>query len=196
MQTGSVAPSANLPVMMGRWIVSLSLLLALVGGCHRNVEPFDPDEQVVEPDLSAIFPEGVERSNAPKGNVRTLMPMGGRRGAAIAPPPLTGQILLAPELAGRISEGAVLFLIARTSGSGPPVAVKRIPTPEFPLDFELGSDDRMPHDLPFEGPFRLTARVDMDGDAATRMAGDLQGTAQGTHRPGATGVTILIDEML
>ena len=52
------------PAMMSRWIVSLLLPLALAGGCHRNVEPFDPDEQVVEPDLSAIFPEGAERSNA------------------------------------------------------------------------------------------------------------------------------------
>jgi len=182
--------------MMDRWIVSLFVLLFLVWGCHRNVEPFDPDEQVVEPDLSAIFPEGVERSNAPRADARALMPMGGRRAAAVTGPPLSGQVLLAPELTGRVPKGAVLFLIARTSDSEPPVAVKRIPAPEFPLAFELGPDDRMPHDLPFEGPVRLTAWIDADGDAATRVAGDLQGAAQGTHSPGATGVIILIDEIL
>ncbi len=182
--------------MMDRWIVSLFVLLFLVGGCHRNVEPFDPDEQVLEPDLSAIFPEGVERSNAPRADARALMPMGGRRAAAVTVPPVTGQVLLAPELAGRVPEGAVLFLIARSGDSERPVAVKRIPAPEFPLAFELNSEDRMPHAMPFVGPFQLTARVDADGDAATRAAGDLRGVADGNHSPGATGVIILIDEIL
>jgi hypothetical protein len=182
--------------MSSRWIVSLLLPLVLAGGCHRNVEPFDPNEQVVEPDLSAIFPDGAERSNAEPSEGRTPMPMGRRRGAAVTGPPLTGQILLAPELAGRVPEGAVLFLMAWASGPGAPVAAKRISAPEFPLAFELGPDDRMPHETPFEGPFRLTARIDGDGDAATRIAGDLHGAAQGTHRAGATGVTILIDEAL
>jgi hypothetical protein len=182
--------------MRSRWIVSLLLPLALAGGCHRNVEPFDPSEEVVEPDLSAIFPEGAERSNATRENARPAMPMAGRRGAAVEGPPLTGRILLAPELAERVPRGAVVFVIARTSGTGPPVAAKRISAPEFPLAFELGPEDRMAHDMPYEGPFQLTARVDADGDAATRTAGDLRGVSEGNHSPGATGITILIDEIL
>ena len=74
--------------------------------------------------------------------------------------------------------------------------MKRIPDRNFPLDFELGPDDRMIQDMPFAGPFQLTARVDADGNAATRRPGDLQGTAEGTHSPGASDVTILIDEVL
>ena len=179
-----------------RWIVTLLVLLALAGGCHRKVEPFDPDEQVAEPDLSAIFPEGAERSKEAAEPPRSMMPMGRRPGAAETAPPLSGEIRVATELEDRIPEGAVLYVIAWIPGSGPPVAVKRIPAPEFPLAFELGPADRMPHDLPFEGPFRLTARIDADGNAETRGEGDLQGTAQGTHEPGATGVTILIDEVL
>ena len=182
--------------MMSRWIVSLLLPLVLAGGCHRNVEPFDPSEEVVEPDLSAIFPEGAERANATREAARPAMPMGGRREAAVEGPPLAGQILLAPELAERVPRGAVLFLIARNSGSGRPVAAKRISPPEFPLAFELGPEDRMAHDMPYEGPLELTARIDTDGDAATRTAGDLRGVAEGSHSPGATGVTILIDEIL
>ena len=182
--------------MTSRWIVSLLLPLVLAVGCHRNVEPYDPSEQVVEPDLSAIFPEGVERSNAPPGDARPAMPMAGRRVAASSGPPLTGQILLAPELAERVPRGAVVFVVARTGGSGPPVAAKRISATGFPLAFELGPEDRMAHDMPYEGPFQLTARVDADGDAATRTAGDLRGVAEGNHSPGATGVTILIDEIL
>lgn len=182
--------------MMRCRIASLALLLVLAGGCHRNVEPFDPSEQVVEPDLSAIFPEGAERSNAADGGARSVMPMMRRGAAAVTGPPLSGKILLAPELAERVPEGAVLFLIARASASGPPVAAKVIRDPEFPLAFELGPEDRMAHDMPYQGPFRLTARVDADGDAATRTAGDLRGVAEGQHSPGATGVTILIDEIL
>jgi hypothetical protein len=181
-------------MLVAGWIVSVFLLLAPAVACHRNVEPFDPDEQVVEPDLSAIFPEGVERSKA-REPAPAMMPMGGRRGAAATGPPLSGQVLLAPELAERVPEGAVMFLMAWPPDAGPPVAVKKIPSPEFPLSFELGPDDRL-HDMPFEGPFKLSARLDADGDAATRGAGDLQGSAQGTHQPGATGVTILIDEIL
>jgi hypothetical protein len=181
---------------MGRKIASLLVLLALVGGCHRNVEPFDPDEQVVEPDLSAIFPEGAERSKAAGEGGRPAMPMAGRRATGVTGPPITGQILLAPELAERVPRGSVLFLVARLGPSGPPVAAKLISAPEFPLDFELGPDDRMRREMPFAGPLRLTARVDSDGDAATRAAGDLRGVADGDHAPGATDVTILIDEVL
>ena len=188
-----------LPVMMPRWAVALLLPLALGLGCHRNVEPFDPEEQVVEPDLSAIFPEGAERSNvsnASSGSARPAMPMAGRRVEAATGPPIAGKVLLAPELAGRVPEGAVLFLIARVGDSGRPVAAKRIAAPEFPLTFELGPEDRMAHEMPYEGPFQLTARIDLDGDAATHTTGDLQGVTEGSHSPGDTGVTILIDEAL
>jgi cytochrome c-type biogenesis protein CcmH len=185
-----------LPAMPSRWIIGLLLPLALAGGCHRNIEPFDPDEQVAEPDLSAIFPEGAERSNASPERPSRVMPMADRRAGQVTGPPLSGQILLAPELAARVPRGAVLFLIARTGGSGPPVAAKRISAPEFPLAFELGPQDRMAHDMPYEGPFQLIARIDADGDAATHSAGDLRGVAEGSHSPGATDVTILIDEIL
>ena len=182
--------------MTSRWILGLLLPLVLAGGCHRNVEPFDPSEQVVEPDLSAIFPEGMERSNASSESARPALPMAGRRAEAAAGPPLSGQVLLAPELEGQVPEGAVLFLIARIGESGRPVAAKRIGTPEFPLAFELGPEDRMAHEMPYEGPFQITARLDSDGDAATRTAGDLRGVTEGSHSPGDTGVTILIDERL
>jgi hypothetical protein len=173
------------------------LLVLAAAACDRNVEPFDPNEQVAEPDLSRIFPEGAERSGDAQA-MRDAMPA---PAAPVAPPPgadapLRGTIRIAEALTGRVPEGAVLFLIARTGAGGPPTAVRRIEGPSFPLEFSIGPDDRMIANLPFEGPFRLMARVDADRNAMTRNAGDLQGEAQGVFSPGARDIEIVIDEVL
>jgi cytochrome c-type biogenesis protein CcmH len=117
-------------------------------------------------------------------------------GAAPAGDPIRGRIVLAPALSGRVPPGAVLFLVARTGEGGPPVAVKRIPDPRFPLDFELGPDDRMLEGVPFTGPFELVARVDADRNAATRNPGDLQGASPSRVPPGAHDVELVIDTVL
>jgi len=175
------------------------VLLALAGGaCDRNVEPYDPNEKVETPDLSKIFPEGAGRSG--EGEVmRGAMP---EPAAPVAGPPgdegapLAGSIRITDELAERVPKSAVLFLIARTGRGGPPTAVRRIEGPSFPLDFEIGPDDRMIASMPFAGPFQLTARVDADGNAMTRNPGDLQGEAEGSFAPGAHEIEIVIDEVL
>jgi hypothetical protein len=110
--------------------------------------------------------------------------------------PIQGTISLAPELEGRVPAGAILFLIARRGEGGPPLAVQRIPEPRLPLEFSIGPADRMIEQMPFEGPLRLTARLDADGNAMTRLAGDLQGAAPGDYQPGASGVSIVIDQPL
>jgi hypothetical protein len=123
----------------------------------------------------------------------------GGRGAppvAAAGPPLRGTVAIADSLAGRARENAVLFLIARSGAAGPPRAGKRIPGPRFPLDFSIAAEDRMIPTLPFAGPLRITARLDTDGDAGTRTPGDLQGTAPGAYEPGATGIEVVLDEVL
>jgi len=176
----------------------LVLLACVLAACDRNIEPYDPNEKVETPDLSKIFPEGAERSGDGPA-LRGVMPE--TAAAPEAPPgeegaPLAGTIRITAELAERVPQGAVLFLIARTGGGGPPTAVRRIPDPGFPLDFEIGPDDRMIAALPFAGPFQLTARVDADGNAMTRNPGDLQGEAEGSFAPGAQDIEIVIDEVL
>jgi hypothetical protein len=74
--------------------------------------------------------------------------------------------------------------------------VKRVASPRFPLEFEIGPDDRMIDTMPFSGPFRLSARIDADGSATSRNPGDLQGEVSGRVDPGATGVELVIDEVL
>jgi hypothetical protein len=74
--------------------------------------------------------------------------------------------------------------------------VKRIVSPSFPLEFELGPGDRMIQTMPFAGPMTLTARVDADGNAMSRAPGDLFGDAAAPVDPGATGIDVVIDEAI
>ena len=90
----------------------------------------------------------------------------------------------------------MLFIIARRGATGPPLAVKRVSAPRFPLDFSLGPDDRMIQAMPFQGPIRLSARIDADGNASTRSPGDLQTNSDTAYDPGARSITLLINEAL
>ena len=185
---------------MGHRIQSVRLLLTvalLALGCDRNIEPFVPGEEPVEPNLSKIFPAGAEQ--AAKGPPQRPGPppqRGGRAAGLATSAPLQGAVSVAPDLAARVPAGAVLFVIARTGEAGPPLAVKRIGSPRFPVEFEIGPDDRMIQALPFTGPFRLSARLDSDGNAMTRTAGDLQTAASQTVGPGARGIALVLDEVL
>ena len=99
------------------------------------------------------------------------------------------------EFAESVPFNAVLFLMARHPGGGPPVAAQRIDAPRFPLAFSIGSEDRMMAAIPFAGPLRISARIDADGNATTRGAGDLLGSSPETHEPGDRGVVVLISEV-
>ncbi len=109
---------------------------------------------------------------------------------------IEGTLELAPDLVGRVPQGAVLYLVARTAQGGPPLAVVRVPSPRFPMRFSIGPDDRMNQSMPFAGELLITARVDTDGNAMTRSPGDLQGASETPNAPGDRGVRLLIDEVL
>ncbi len=177
-----------------------AMLLVLAGwillACDRNLEPFDPAEEPRPPDLAKLFPPGAEQAAAQTPGQAPAMPERGAPPVSTEAEPVRGTLRVAPELADRVPSGGILFLIARSGEAGPPLAVKRIPDPRFPLDFELGPDDRMIQQIPFAGPLRLTARVDADGNASTRQPGDLVGVRVEPVEPGATGVEILLDEVL
>lgn len=110
--------------------------------------------------------------------------------------PIRGVIRVSPELAGRMPEGGVLFIIARVGAGGPPLAVQRVAVPSFPHEFSIGPGDRMIKARPFAGSIQLTARLDLDGNAMSRSPGDLQGSARGAHAPGDSGVEIVLDQLL
>ena len=180
--------------------LALAVLAVLALACDRKIEPFVPGEKPEPPDLSRIFPEGAEKAARQEAKSSPPAAMGGRGaapvGAASSDQPITGTITIAPELASRIPPGAVLFLIARNGDAGPPLAVKRIPDPKLPLEFSIGPADRMIQTLPFAGPIQLSARIDSDGNAMTRLPGDLSGSAPEPHQPGDSGVSVVIDQVL
>jgi len=104
------------------------------------------------------------------------------------------------EIAGSLREsapeGAILFLIARRQETGPPLAVLKVPNPSFPYDFELGQANVMIQTLRFEGDLQLTARLDSDGNARTKLPGDLVGRVPGSLSPGDTGIVLTLDSQL
>jgi cytochrome c-type biogenesis protein CcmH len=189
---------------MLRVVITLLLGLTLLAGCDQRVESFDPDEIPAQPDLSRIFPpeaaapptgtEAPSMPPAPPGQRRGAPP-GQRRGAppvAASGAPIRGTVRLAPGREEGAREG-VLFVIARSPEGGPPLAVKRIQGPSFPLEFELGPGDRMVEARPFAGPLVLYARLDADGNATSRDPGDRQGAAPGLVNPGDSGIELLLE---
>jgi hypothetical protein len=183
------------------------LMIAALVGCDRNIEPYQPGEQPSEPDLTKIFP-GPARSPATEETAgadsrapdRSALPPSRAEGSAVATAPaaapIEGRIELPSELALARPDSAVLFVIARPQGvqGGPPLAVLRIPNPDFPVEFSIGPANVMIPSMRFEGAISLSARLDADGNAMTRGSGDISSQVEEPLAPGATGVTLLLTE--
>src|SRR5262249_56412629 len=58
---------------------------------------------------------------------------------------VSGTVELDPGAQGAVTPQAVLFVFVREAGfgAGPPVAVRRIASPSFPVHFEIGEADAM-----------------------------------------------------
>ncbi|MCR9094373.1 MAG: hypothetical protein NXI30_09160 [bacterium] len=200
------------PILRGGLL--LLALAASVSGCDRNIEPYAPGEEPREPDLARIFPgppggvgsaegqsenEGATprgavpptRAEGPAPPAATTAARGAGAGGAIL-----GEIALAPELAMARPDQGVLFVIARPQGAtgGPPLAVLRIPDPDFPLSFSIGPENVMIPTMQFAGPISLSARLDADGNAMTRGPGDISSPVVEGLTPGEAGVELTLSE--
>ena len=73
--------------------------------------------------------------------------------------------------------GGTLYVIAKMarSAKAPPIAVKRIGSPTFPMAYTLSGSDAMIPGMPFTGKINITVRLDSDGNASTREPTDLEG---------------------
>lgn len=111
-------------------------------------------------------------------------------------PTISGSIQIAPALAKKFTDRAVLYVIARSEQSNAPLAVLRLDHLSFPMNYELSKAHAMMPTVPFEGKVNLIARISQMGDA-TKHAGDLEGTcAKNPVTIGDKGVDLTIDKVL
>ena len=85
-------------------------------------------------------------------------------------------------------KSGVVYIIARNPGetAGPPLAVKRINVTSFPVTVDFSSADSM-MGQPLPAKVHLEARLDSDGDAATKSPTDPTATADAS-----TGATLAL----
>lgn len=92
------------------------------------------------------------------------------------PGTIAGTISVHPRLADKVNPSATLFIVARQADVpfGPPLAVQKIQSPEFPFSYTLSGEDVMRPGTPFQGKVTVKARLDRDGKVGTEP-GDLAG---------------------
>ncbi|MDH3443503.1 MAG: tetratricopeptide repeat protein, partial [Deltaproteobacteria bacterium] len=111
---------------------------------------------------------------------------------------ITGQITVDSKLKDKIGGQASLFIIVRQAGgaAGPPLAVKKIDSPSFPLSYSVGPENVMIQGTPLAGQVNITARLDKDGNAMTREAGNLLGDFKNNPvEVGLQNVDIVLDRL-
>jgi hypothetical protein len=161
----------------------IAVSLAASQGCvSRNVESIGSDEAAAIP--APQSPQSSVSASAeaePSGSAQTRV---------------SGTIEVAPDLAAQVPSNATLFLVVRIAerDGGPPLAVQRHASPSFPMQFVISEADSMVPNTPLVGELTISARIDLDGNAATSGAGDLSGTV-GPVEAGDTGVVLLISEV-
>ena len=107
---------------------------------------------------------------------------------------ISGLISLSPELSKKQQPSDVLYIIARKD-VGPPLAVKRIENPKFPVAYILTAENTMFPGTPFQGEVKVSARLDRDGNAGPAQPGDIEGISlKNPARVGDRDVDIVIDK--
>jgi len=97
-------------------------------------------------------------------------------------------------LKNKVAGKKVLFIIARGTRPGPPLAVLRIGNPTFPVSFTLSKANVMMPGIPFEGEVRITARLDADGNAGPAGPGDLDGVRPKPVSVGSKNIVITLNQ--
>jgi tetratricopeptide (TPR) repeat protein len=140
------------------------------------------DEVLRQMKLAAAAPPPVDTASG--GLPANHPPIDGAAPTNVAGPVSGPSINVTLELdpSARAKTG-VLFVIARNPAGGPPAAVKRLQNVTFPVTLTLSSADSM-MGQPLPAKFRLEARLDSDGDAATKPPTD-PAAMQNDVTPGA-----------
>ena len=138
---------------------------------------------------SAAAPPAAAIAAVPTSNASTST-------AAKSAGKVTGRVVLAPEVAGKLAAGDTLFVFARAKeGPRMPLAVMRVSAPPanaFPFAFELSDAMAMAPGLTLSAftEVVIEARISKSGNAQLQP-GDLSGLT-GVIKPGASGVTVTV----
>ncbi len=153
--------------------------------------------------LLKLVPPGEERNEVAK--VLAEIPT---TGGAPKPTPaatagssqsISGKITIDAKLKDKIDPQAALFIIARSAAgaAGPPLAVKKIDNPTFPLNYSLSQENVMMQGTPFTGKINIIVRLDKDGNPSTRGAGDLTGEyKKNPAEVGTKNADVILDQVM
>jgi cytochrome c-type biogenesis protein CcmH len=110
---------------------------------------------------------------------------------------ISGVIKIDSELTEKLSQSDVLFIIARKAGQdqGPPTAVIRVKSPEFPHSFEMNATHVMVPGQNFEGPLQVSAKISKTGDAIS-SPGDLISSNTDQADLGEEDVEVVINKVI
>jgi hypothetical protein len=167
------------------WGVVCTLLAAGIvyyastfAGNNTNV-----DAQIVQPKDAFARNASMQTKQAPVAATDALPPnhppLSGHEAMTTMPPAASSQpihITLSLD-ASTPQQGGVIYVIARGTEAGHPVAVRRIDTNAFPVTIDLDNGDAMMGGALPER-VRIEARLDSDGDAGTNDPNDLRAFAE------------------
>lgn len=107
---------------------------------------------------------------------------------------VSGTIDITPELFARLRGSETMYVMARRSENGPPMAVKRFRSLRFPMPYTLSGADQAVQGPPFSGEVTIVARIDLDGNAGVPQAGDMEGVNPRVV-VGDSGADVVIDRL-
>jgi cytochrome c-type biogenesis protein CcmH len=112
---------------------------------------------------------------------------------------ISGVLRLDDKVKAQVAAGDTIFLVARAADAagapGPILAVKKLSAGGWPLAFSLDGRDAMTAGTKLAGKVIVSVRVDKDGDALTKNAGDVTGVSRPLDVP-AQKVVITLDTTL
>lgn len=190
----ALATAPNLP--MALWGKGMVL--------YREKQDYAGARQILAK-LLQLMPPGQERSEVEKLLAEIPQSAEPPRQAPVKAPAatpssqqITGTITIDPKVKNNMDSRAALFIIARPAGpaGGPPLAVRKIERPVFPLSYSLGSENVMMQGQPFSGKVSISVRLDQDGNPMTREPGTLVGDyKKNPVAVGSKNVDIVIDQV-
>lgn len=156
-----------------------------------SVMPPGTEKEEVKKTIAEISELGGKQKDGPKKSKEGSGPEQAQQ--------MRGTISVDAKLTSKLDARAVLFIIVHPAGTtaGPPLAVKRIEHPLFPLSYSLGQENVMMPGLSFSGKVSVSARLDKDGNPMTKQPGDMTGEyKKNPVEAGSRNVDIVLDRVM